>query len=81
MRITTLVNNTVRARGLLAEHGLSFLIEAGRARILFDTGQGRVLLANANELGARLDSLDGVVLSHGHYDHTGGLETFLERVP
>lgn len=72
-RITVLVENTAGGRGLLGEHGLSFWIEVGGKSILFDTGQGNVLLGNAQRLGIRLERLDAVVLSHGHYDHTGGL--------
>jgi len=81
MKITNLVNNTVRARGLLAEHGLSFLVEVGDARVLFDTGQGKVLMHNMRELHVRPDTVERVVLSHGHDDHGGGLEAFLREAP
>jgi len=76
-RITVLVENTAGGRGLLAEHGLSFWIELDGKRILFDTGQGKVLRGNARRLGIRLETMDGIVLSHGHYDHTGGLRDVL----
>jgi len=76
-RITVLVENTAGGRGLLAEHGLSFWIEHGDRRILFDTGQGTVLRGNAPRLGIRLEMTDAIVLSHGHYDHTGGLSDAL----
>ena len=72
-RLTVLVENTAGGRGLLAEHGLSFWIELGSRNILFDTGQGNVLNSNARRLGVRLQMIDAIVLSHGHYDHTGGL--------
>ncbi|NMC20658.1 MAG: MBL fold metallo-hydrolase [Thermogutta sp.] len=72
-RITVLVENTAESAGLLAEHGLSFWIEAGSQCILFDTGQGGALVNNAYRLGASLNRVDAIVLSHGHYDHTGGL--------
>ena len=72
-RITILVENTAGGPGLLAEHGLSFWIEIGGNRTLFDTGQGSVLTSNAGRLAIRLELADTVVLSHGHYDHTGGL--------
>jgi 7,8-dihydropterin-6-yl-methyl-4-(beta-D-ribofuranosyl)aminobenzene 5'-phosphate synthase len=78
MRITVLVDNTVGSTNTLAEHGLSMLIEAGGRRILFDTGQGRVLRDNLHALGISLDPLDALVLSHGHYDHTGGITAVLE---
>lgn len=73
IRITVLVENTVDGQGLLAEHGLAFWIEAGSRYILFDTGQGGVLVNNAYRLGLSLSRIDTIVLSHGHYDHTGGL--------
>ncbi len=73
VRITVLVENTAEDAGLLAEHGLAFWIDGGSHRILFDTGQGGVLPANAYRLGIDLRRLDAVALSHGHYDHTGGL--------
>lgn len=79
IRITVLVENTARRRGLLAEHGLSFWVELGQRRILFDTGQGMALRHNAEQLGIDLASVDTVVLSHGHYDHTGGLHHELPR--
>ncbi len=73
LKITLLVENTARKRGLLAEHGLSFLIETGGEKILFDTGQGLALRHNAAQLNLDLKTIDAVALSHGHYDHTGGL--------
>jgi 7,8-dihydropterin-6-yl-methyl-4-(beta-D-ribofuranosyl)aminobenzene 5'-phosphate synthase len=73
LSITVLVEDTVSAPGLLAEHGLAVWIETGEVRILFDTGQGLALIANAKKLGIEFAAADAVVLSHGHYDHTGGL--------
>lgn len=80
LRITVLVDNAVASTGVLAEHGLSILIEADDRRILFDTGQGLVLRDNLSTLGTSLDPLDALVLSHGHYDHTGGIPAVLETV-
>jgi 7,8-dihydropterin-6-yl-methyl-4-(beta-D-ribofuranosyl)aminobenzene 5'-phosphate synthase len=73
LSITVLVENTANQAGLLAEHGLAFWIERGGRRILFDTGQGMALAHNADKLGIDLSTVNDVVLSHGHYDHTGGL--------
>jgi len=77
--VTTLVDNAVAQGGksLLAEHGLSFFIAAGDRRILFDTGQNLAISNNAHELGIDLNQIDSAVLSHGHYDHTGGLQSLL----
>ncbi len=80
-RITVLVENTAGGRGMLAEHGLSFWIEIGSRRILFDTGQSDILLHNARVLGIDLRTVDAVVLSHGHYDHVGGLKKVLDIAP
>jgi 7,8-dihydropterin-6-yl-methyl-4-(beta-D-ribofuranosyl)aminobenzene 5'-phosphate synthase len=73
LKITVLVENTAGKRDLLAEHGLSFLIESGRNKILFDTGQGLTLRHNTEKLNVDLKTINAVILSHGHYDHTGGL--------
>ena len=78
IRITTLVENTASGAGLLAEHGLSFWIEYDDKRILFDTGQSDILIRNAKVLGINLVDTDAVILSHGHYDHTGGLAALLD---
>ena len=77
VRVTVLVENTAEGLGLLAEHGLAFWIEAGSQCTLFDTGQGGVLTNNAYRLGISLSRVDTIVLSHGHYDHTGGLADVL----
>jgi 7,8-dihydropterin-6-yl-methyl-4-(beta-D-ribofuranosyl)aminobenzene 5'-phosphate synthase len=77
MRIVILADNVAGPRGLLAEHGLSLWIETRDHRVLFDTGQGLALAHNAQALGIPLARADAVVLSHGHYDHTGGLATVL----
>ena len=79
IRVLSLVENTADKAGLLGEHGLAMWIEIGDRRVLFDTGQGLTLLHNARELGVRLQRADAIVLSHGHYDHTGGLATALDR--
>jgi 7,8-dihydropterin-6-yl-methyl-4-(beta-D-ribofuranosyl)aminobenzene 5'-phosphate synthase len=78
VKITTLTENLVYASGLKAEHGLSIFIETPTANILFDTGQSDVFIHNATKLGVDIASVDTLILSHGHYDHTGGLYAFLE---
>lgn len=80
IRITVLAENGVGGAGLMAEHGLSLWIEVRGRRVLFDTGQGLVLEHNARQLGIDLAEADDLVLSHGHYDHTGGLPCLLERL-
>ena len=77
LRITVLAENTVRQANLLAEHGLAFWVEANGYRVLFDTGQGKVLRGNAKHLTIPLDSTETLVVSHGHFDHTGGLKDVL----
>lgn len=77
LEITQLVENTAGGPGLLAEHGAALYIEADDRRLLFDTGQGMTLLHNTERLGIALERLDTVVLSHGHYDHSGGLTELL----
>jgi 7,8-dihydropterin-6-yl-methyl-4-(beta-D-ribofuranosyl)aminobenzene 5'-phosphate synthase len=79
-RITILVDNKA-AEGLLGEHGFSAWIEVAGRRLLFDTGQGTALAGNADRLGIDLHTADTLVLSHGHYDHTGGVPLFIARVP
>jgi 7,8-dihydropterin-6-yl-methyl-4-(beta-D-ribofuranosyl)aminobenzene 5'-phosphate synthase len=78
VKITVLVDNQA-GEGLAAEHGLSLWIEAKTTRILFDTGQGGALAANARNLGISLDQTDVLILSHGHFDHTGGIPHVLEH--
>ncbi|MBP9900556.1 MAG: MBL fold metallo-hydrolase [Verrucomicrobia subdivision 3 bacterium] len=81
LRITLLVENSVQRQGLVAEHGLSFHIQIGERSLLFDTGQTDLALMNAEPLRLPLDRLQAIVLSHGHYDHTGGLPAILDAAP
>ena len=76
LKITLLVDNNAPDE-LEKEHGFSAWIEADDRRILFDTGQSGALQANAERLGIDLGTADSLVLSHGHYDHTGTLPEFL----
>jgi 7,8-dihydropterin-6-yl-methyl-4-(beta-D-ribofuranosyl)aminobenzene 5'-phosphate synthase len=83
MKITVLIENSVGVlipMGLLGEHGLSLWIEHENYKILFDTGQTGRVVENAIRLGINLKEADFIVLSHGHYDHTGGLRAVLEYI-
>lgn len=80
-KLTILCENSVAKPGrLIGEHGFACLIETRYGSYLFDTGQGLGLLHNAQELGKDLTNLKGIVLSHGHYDHTGGLFDLLSHL-
>jgi 7,8-dihydropterin-6-yl-methyl-4-(beta-D-ribofuranosyl)aminobenzene 5'-phosphate synthase len=79
MKITTLIENLASKPGLVAEHGLSIYIETDTRKILFDTGQSGLFIQNAQVLNIDISQIDTVILSHGHYDHTGGLYPFLEK--
>lgn len=77
MIIKVLSENTASSEKFGCEHGLSLYIETENHRILFDTGASGLFAENAGKLGADLSRVDVVVISHGHYDHGGGLKTFL----
>jgi 7,8-dihydropterin-6-yl-methyl-4-(beta-D-ribofuranosyl)aminobenzene 5'-phosphate synthase len=73
MKIWVLSNNWTTQRGFVAEHGLSLAIEVDGRRVLFDTGQGFALPANLSAMGIKPQDFEAIVLSHGHWDHGGGL--------
>jgi 7,8-dihydropterin-6-yl-methyl-4-(beta-D-ribofuranosyl)aminobenzene 5'-phosphate synthase len=81
LAITVLADNSATMPGFAAEHGLALWIEANDRRIIFDTGQSDALVRNAELLGVNLSTADTLVLSHGHYDHTGGLARILGSNP
>ncbi|MBC2594190.1 MBL fold metallo-hydrolase [Ruficoccus amylovorans] len=81
IRLTLLTENTAKGRKILGEHGLAYWIETPAGNVLFDTGQGQTLFHNAALCGADLAQTAAVVLSHGHFDHTGGLEQVLDAAP
>lgn len=78
LKVTTLIENIQDNEGNLKfEHGLSLLVEYKKKKILFDTGQTGAFLDNAFSLGFTAEDPDCMVLSHGHYDHSGGVKRFL----
>ncbi len=82
VRVTTLSENSasVRPRGLLGEWGLSVLVEKDDKKIMLDAGASISAACNGGLLGINWDRIDAIVLSHGHYDHTGGLREVLTRI-
>jgi 7,8-dihydropterin-6-yl-methyl-4-(beta-D-ribofuranosyl)aminobenzene 5'-phosphate synthase len=76
MKIQFLSENRVSRPECLAEHGLSVYIEISEKKILFDLGASDIYLQNAKSMGIDLDLCDAAVISHGHYDHTGGVPSF-----
>jgi 7,8-dihydropterin-6-yl-methyl-4-(beta-D-ribofuranosyl)aminobenzene 5'-phosphate synthase len=80
IRITTLSENTAGQDELLAEWGLSFFIEDNGTNILMDAGESISIAQNAEKLGIDLQKISKVVLSHGHFDHTGGLKLLLTKM-
>ncbi len=77
VKVTILVENTTPDPRLVGEYGFAALVEVESYRFLFDTGSKGALFVNAKTLGIDLDSIQDVVISHGHFDHTGGLEALL----
>jgi 7,8-dihydropterin-6-yl-methyl-4-(beta-D-ribofuranosyl)aminobenzene 5'-phosphate synthase len=81
LKITTLIENNSDDKGkLLYEHGLSLYIETDGKNILFDTGESGDFIKNAKFLNKNLEKLDYCIISHGHYDHSGGVEKLISEV-
>jgi len=80
LKITTVIENTVASpsSGLNCEPGLSFYLEYQGKKVLFDTGASEKMVENARTLQIPLEEIDLCVISHGHFDHTGGLERVLD---
>ena len=81
LRIINLVENEPGSSGCDAAHGLSFYVETKIHKLLFDTSPSEVILRNAEKLGVDLSAVDTVILSHGHYDHSGGILAFADLNP
>lgn len=80
MRIWCLTENTTQREDMQTEHGLSLYIETEEGqKILFDMGQTAAFAENAKTLGIDLEKVDVAIISHGHYDHGGGLLYFLQQ--
>ena len=77
MIVKVLSENTTSSEKFESEHGLSLYIETGTHKVLFDTGSSDLFAKNAEKMGVDIASVDLAVISHGHYDHGGGLKTFL----
>lgn len=76
MKITVLIENT-GPKNLLVEHGLSLLIEYAHSVYLLDTGSSSAFMSNAETFNAPIDQVKCCILSHGHYDHSGGFDAYL----
>ncbi len=81
MKVTVLVENTASSELYGCEHGLSFWLEICGKTIMYDFGQSELWYENAKKLNLDLSKVDLGILSHGHYDHGGGLKCFLEKNP
>lgn len=81
MKVICLMENTQGERECLYEHGLSFYVETPKHRLVVDTGASGAFMENALRLGVDLGRVDTVILSHGHYDHAGGIMEFARRNP
>lgn len=81
MKIVNLIENTKGDKECLFEHGLSFYVETANHKLLVDTGATGAFMENADKLGVDLSQVDTLILSHGHYDHAGGVLSFAKVNP
>ncbi len=81
MKIVNLIEDTPGTAGCHAEHGLSFYIETAHRKLLLDTGASDAFLDNAKRRGIDVTAVDTVIISHGHYDHAGGVLAFASCNP
>jgi len=81
MRVINLIEDTEGVPGCAFEHGLSFYMETAKHKILLDFGASAKTLENAKKLGIALNKIDLAILSHGHYDHSGGILPFTKINP
>lgn len=79
-RITTLADNTAGKPHIIGEWGFCALVETNEMTVLLDSGAGHGVLHNAEQLGIDLQKIDTIVLSHAHYDHTGGIQKVLKKL-
>lgn len=79
MKVSIIIENTSENKYLTAEHGLSLYIEYEGNNYLLDTGATGIFVQNADNMGIDLNNVDYCILSHGHYDHAGGLNVFFEN--
>jgi 7,8-dihydropterin-6-yl-methyl-4-(beta-D-ribofuranosyl)aminobenzene 5'-phosphate synthase len=76
--IKTLLENRAITEDFETEHGISMYAEVGERKILFDAGASDAFMRNAVRMGVKLEDVDMMILSHGHYDHGGGIRAFME---
>ena len=81
MKIINLIEDTPSGNGCSCEHGLSFYMETEKHKLIVDAGATGLFIDNARKKGINLKNVDTVVISHGHYDHGGGLSSFVEINP
>jgi 7,8-dihydropterin-6-yl-methyl-4-(beta-D-ribofuranosyl)aminobenzene 5'-phosphate synthase len=79
MNVRVLVEDTSSSAEFQSEHGLSLYIETRQHRLLFDFGQSALFLENAEKMGVDVGGVDMAILSHGHYDHGGGIAAFFQH--